>query len=239
MNNMSVTKYIPNTITCLNLLSGCLAVIFALSIVNPAASGMSAMQWAWIFIGAAAVFDFCDGAAARLLKAYSTIGKELDSLCDVVSFGVAPGMLVFKVMETSGCGIWSYAALFLPVMGALRLAKFNVDDRQTTSFLGLPIPSNAIFWIGITAWIQAHGILPTWLMVALIIAIGLLMVSNLPMFSLKFKDFSLVSNVRRYGVLLGAILFVVFEGIAGFAWAIVLYILLSMLKPIGGKKELG
>lgn len=184
--------------------------------------------WVYIFIGAAALFDFCDGAAARLLKAYSLIGKELDSLSDLASFGIAPAMLVMNTMLAAGNGWLSYFALFIPVMGALRLAKFNVDDRQTTSFIGLPIPANAIFWVGAVAWMNQHVVPAPWVTLILVAAVSLLMVSEIPMFSLKFKNFAWRENVRRYAVILAAILFVVFEGIPGFAWSIIFYLVISI-----------
>ena len=153
----SLKSYIPNTITCLNLLSGCAAVFFAFNLGMETGS-LSPMSWAFIFIGAAAVFDFCDGLSARLLHAYSPVGKELDSLSDLVSFGLAPAFLVMNSMQAYGASVWvSAIALFIAVMGALRLAKFNVDTRQATSFIGLPIPANAIFWIGALAWIDSHA----------------------------------------------------------------------------------
>ncbi|MDE6061602.1 MAG: CDP-alcohol phosphatidyltransferase family protein, partial [Duncaniella sp.] len=128
----SLTSFIPNTITCLNLLSGCVAVFFAFNLDIEIGS-LPAMTWAFIFIGAASVFDFCDGFSARLLHAYSPLGKELDSLSDLVSFGLAPAFLVMNVMRTYGAPLWvSASALLIAVMGALRLAKFNVDTRQTT-----------------------------------------------------------------------------------------------------------
>lgn len=197
-------------------------------------AGLSAARWVYIFIGAAALFDFCDGAAARLLKAYSLIGKELDSLSDLVSFGLAPAMLMLNTMLAAGNGWLSFFALFIPVMGALRLAKFNVDDRQTSSFIGLPIPANAIFWIGADAWMNIHGVPPVWITLILIAAVALLMVSEIPMFSLKFKNFALRENVRRYAIILAAILFVVTEGIPGLAWTIILYLLLSAYRPAPG-----
>lgn len=184
--------------------------------------------WVYIFIGAAALFDFCDGAAARLLKAYSLIGKELDSLSDLVSFGIAPAMLVMNTMLGAGNGWLSYFALFIPVMGALRLAKFNVDDRQTTSFIGLPIPANAIFWIGAVAWMNQHLVPAPWVTLILVAAVSLLMISEIPMFSLKFKNFAWRENVRRYAVIIAAILFVIFEGIPGLAWAIIFYLVISI-----------
>ncbi|MCM1077049.1 MAG: CDP-diacylglycerol--serine O-phosphatidyltransferase [Bacteroides sp.] len=229
----SLISYIPNTITCLNLLSGCVAVFFAFNLGMDTAA-LSPMSWAFIFIGAAAVFDFCDGLSARMLHAYSPMGKELDSLSDLVSFGLAPAFLVMNVMQSYGASLWACACtLLIAVMGALRLAKFNVDTRQTTSFVGLPIPANAIFWIGTLAWIDSHTYPGDIVMAVIILAISLLMVSELKMFSLKFANLSWRDNVRRYVVLAAAVLFVVTEGVSGFAWTIILYILISLL----GKKS--
>ena len=158
-------------------------------------AGLSALQWAFVFIGAAAAFDFWDGMSARLLHAYSPIGM----------------------------------ALLIAVMGALRLGKFNVDTRQTTSFIGLPIPANAIFWVGTLAWISAHGYPGDAVMAVLIVVISLLMVSEIKMFSLKFANLSLRENVRRYVIIAATALFVITDGVSGFAWTIVLYILISVL----------
>lgn len=228
----ALKTYIPNTITCLNLLSGCTAVFFAFNL-DLAPASLPALYWAFIFIGAAAVFDFCDGLSARLLHAYSPMGKELDSLSDLVSFGLAPAFLVMNVMHGYGASLWaSCLAIAIALMGALRLAKFNVDTRQTTSFIGLPIPANAIFWIGTLAWIESHAYPGDIVMAILILAISLLMVSELKMFSLKFANMSFRDNVRRYTVLAAAILFVITDGVSGLAWTIILYILISLL----GKK---
>ncbi|MCM1519410.1 MAG: CDP-diacylglycerol--serine O-phosphatidyltransferase [Lachnoclostridium sp.] len=223
-----IISNIPNTITCLNLLSGAMAVFMSFHLGEDF-NGINALDWAFIFIGAAAVFDFCDGAAARALKAYSPLGKELDSLSDLISFGLAPSMLILNTMLQNGDCVAAFAALFIAVMGALRLAKFNIDDRQTTSFIGLPIPANAIFWIGTLAWIRGHYYPGTIAMLVLIAGFGLLMVCNLPMFSLKFKNLHFSENVRRYAVIVAAVVFVCFEGIAGFAWTILFYLLLSLI----------
>ena len=131
---MNIKKSIPNTITCCSLLSGCVAVLLALR---------GDLQWAAYWVMAAAVFDFCDGLAARTLQAFSPIGKDLDSLSDMVSFGVAPGMIVFRLLEEAcqtepTMGFVPYLAFVIPVFSALRLAKFNIDERQTTSFIGMP-----------------------------------------------------------------------------------------------------
>lgn len=189
-------------------------------------------QWAFIFIGAAAIFDFCDGAAARLLKAYSDMGKELDSLSDLISFGLAPALLMFNTINYFNGNVdsltpWAFAALYIVVIGGLRLAKFNVDDRQTTSFIGLPIPANAIFWIGTMAWMHAHGYIGNIPTLLLIFIVASLMVSRMCMFSLKFKNFEWRENFRRYVIIGAAILFVITEGVPGLAWTIILYILIS------------
>jgi len=224
-----IKYYIPNTITCLNLLSGALAIIIALR-PELAPGWITPSHFAFLLIGLAAVFDFCDGFAARLLKAYSDMGKELDSLSDLVSFGLAPAMLVFNLMVAETTHSWlPWAALLLAVFGGLRLAKFNVDTRQTTSFIGLPIPSNAIFWIGFLAWTEVHGYPGDWAMLILICLFSWLMVSEIPMFSLKFKTWGFKENVRRYVILLAAVLFVITDGLAGFAWTIILYLLISLL----------
>ena len=224
-----IISCIPNTITLLNLLSGCVAIIFAFSHSMQFGS-LSGLEWAYVMIGAAAVFDFLDGASARALRAYSALGKELDSLSDLVSFGVAPAMLVLNVMLAESLHPWlCYAALFIPAMGALRLAKFNVDTTQSTVFRGLPFPANAIFWIGMCGWIQRYGYPGTGLMTVLIVLVSLAMVCDMRMFSLKFKNFDWRDNFPRYVIILAAILFVACYGISGLAWTIVLYMLLSMI----------
>ena len=135
-------KHIPNSITCCNLLSGCISIVLL-------CNGFVAAAGIMIFI--AAVFDFLDGFAARLLKAYSPLGAQLDSLSDVVSFGVAPSFIMYYYlnqvvkMDIGGVNVAPFAAFFLAVFAALRLAKFNIDDRQTTSFIGLPTPAMGIF----------------------------------------------------------------------------------------------
>lgn len=151
---------------------------------------------------------------ARLLHAYSEIGKELDSLSDLVSFGLAPALLMFNFLMAHTASSWvSYLSLWIVVMGALRLAKFNCDDRQTTSFIGLPIPANALFWIGAVAWLDTHSFPGEIYMVLLLIAFPLLMVSNLPLFSLKFANFSWRDNAVRYLLILCCIAFLAICGV--------------------------
>ena len=220
---MTIRKHIPNSITCMSLISGCVATVMAFE-------GNLFGALIWIII--AAVFDFCDGAAARLLHAYSRLGKELDSLSDLISFGLAPALLVFNTMkEFEPASSLCYGALILAVCGALRLAKFNIDDRQATSFIGLPIPANAIFWIGFCSWVHATGIYCTWMMLALAILMSFSMVSRLKMFSLKFANFRLRENLKRYIIIIAAILLVALCGVSGLAWTILLYIAISIVAP--------
>lgn len=239
---------VPNFLTTCNLLSGCLACICSFSFDEniDALWGLNGRQLAWILVGLAAVFDFFDGAAARWLHAPSPLGKELDSLADLVSFGVAPSLLLYNIL-----GVWTgswwipFVALFIPAMGALRLAKFNLDDSQATEFKGLPIPANAIFWIGATAWMQSHGL--EWmhahvywgnLIVSLvIISVALMMVSNKRMFSLKLKNFRIGENFDRYLLIVAAIFFVTVWRVEGFAYTIILYILLSWLDLGQGRRS--
>lgn len=229
---------IPNTITCLNLLSGVMACIFAFH-YSETFGTLFGYQWAFVCIGAAALFDFCDGAAARLLHAYSDLGKELDSLSDLVSFGIAPALIVFNTINLFNTGDaltlspWAFVALVIPVMGALRLARFNIDTRQTTSFIGLPIPACAIFWIGLVGWLHRTEAFNNWILSVVIILMALMMVSGVRMFSLKFKNFGFRENFRRYMLLLAALLFVISNGISGLAWTILFYILVSSV----GRKE--
>ena len=142
---MTIRKHIPNSITCMSLISGCVATVMAFE-------GNLFGALTWIII--AALFDFCDGFAARLLKAYSPMGKELDSLSDMVSFGVAPGIVLFHLLTTCVPSLplgelgsyLPFLAFVIPTFSGLRLAKFNIDERQTTSFIGLPVPAHALFW---------------------------------------------------------------------------------------------
>lgn len=223
---------IPNCITLLNLLSGCVAILFAFH-AGEVFDRLMGWELAAIMMGAAALFDFLDGAVARMLHAKSDIGKELDSLSDLVSFGVAPGLLLMNVLDMAGAGMCSYIALFLPLMGALRLAKFNVDDSQATTFKGLPIPANAIFWIGVVGAIMKGELHPTvGVTVAVIVLMGIMMVCNLPMFSLKMSDFSFRSNLPRYLILAAAVVFVMLLGVAGLAATILLYIAMSVFQRV-------
>ena len=225
-----IRNNIPNAITSLNLLCGSFACIAAFRCLEPSCGGLKGYELAFVFIAVAALADFFDGLVARLLHAVSGIGKELDSLADLVSFGLAPAMVLYNLMLEQGAGHWALLAMLLPVFGALRLARFNVDTNQATTFTGLPIPANAIFWIGFTAWYAAHPV-PLWAVLAFVIVLSLLMVCNLRMFSLKMHNLSsLKQNWAQYLLVVAAVAFIVFLGLPGLAAVIALYVLLSIIK---------
>lgn len=218
-------KHIPNTITCLNLLSGCVAVIFALQ---------GNFDVVVLCVVLSALFDFCDGLAARLLKAYSPMGKELDSLADLVSFGLAPALLVYHLLLATLPQEYAwvaYVALLIPVFAALRLAKFNIDESQATTFKGLAVPANALWWLGAYDLYvnQPQTEVGLILLVASIPLFAYLMVCNLPMFSLKFAGLGWRGNEMRFVLLTASVALLIWQGIAGFAAIIGLYILLSLL----------
>lgn len=233
-----IVNNIPNFLTLMNLLSGCIAIIFSFHAFEPIkgsetqAVAMPGWQWASLMIGIAALFDFFDGAVARLLNARSPIGKELDSLADMVSFGVAPAMLLMNVLLAANAGMLAYCALFLPLMGAVRLAIFNIDASQATEFRGMPIPANAIFWIGFVGYMAAGHNINSSIVLILIAVMGLLMVSRMRMFSLKFHHLRFKGNVLRYGIMIAAVLLVALLGLPGFTLTILLYIALSILAAV-------
>ena len=214
-------KHIPNFITSFNIFSGCVGVYFAFQ------GNYSA---AFLCIMLAAVFDFLDGFAARLLKAYSEIGKQLDSLADMISFGFLPGTLVFSVLSVSEAHFFvAFVGFLIPIFSALRLAKFNIDERQTTSFLGLPTPANAIFWGGLIYSYSAF-LTESPLFICLFVLIScLLLVSELPMFSLKIKGISWKENKIQYIFMIGSIALIWVMQLNAFAPIIVWYIVFSIV----------
>ena len=222
----SITRHIPNTITCCNLLSGCMAVMAAFN-----ADAWHALLW----VVAGSLFDFCDGLSARLFKAYSPIGKELDSLADLITFGLAPSVLCVMTLRqfSYGCDtlatVYPYIGLALVVFAALRLAKFNTDERQTSSFLGLAVPANALFWCGL---FQLNlDVIPAaqWIIGALVILFAALMVSEIPMFSLKFKSLKWADNKVRFIFLIVSVILIILLHERGLAAVIGWYIILSIL----------
>ena len=234
-----ITRNIPNTITCCNLISGCIATLSAFM-------GEIHMALLWIIIGA--IFDFFDGMSARLLHVSSPIGKELDSLADDITFGMAPAAIVFYEM-----GIMEYPAFLAPVQpympfvafliaafSALRLAKFNLDERQAMGFIGLPTPANALFWgallVGAGDFIENT----TWMVPVVIVMILLscwLLVSEIPMFALKFKHWGWKGNQVKYIFIISCVPLLVIFGVTAFAIIIAWYVLLSALVNIRNRKQ--
>ena len=224
-------KHIPNFITSLNLVSGCISIVMALR---------GQIEIAAFLIILAAVFDFFDGFSARLLNAKSKIGVDLDSLADLISFGVAPAMILlvwaescyFNLapnMQTPIIKLLSYIVFLVPALSAIRLAKFNHDERQKEDFIGLATPANALF-LGFLQF--AAEKIPVfynyWVVIGTAIIFSLLLVSNIPMFSLKFKTFKIKENIPRYILLLlGAILLIAFQ-FGAFPVIILMYILISL-----------
>ncbi|MDE5869146.1 MAG: CDP-diacylglycerol--serine O-phosphatidyltransferase [Muribaculaceae bacterium] len=225
-----IKRNIPNSITCLNILAGLLSIVCSIKGESPV-WGLKGYEWGYIFIGIAAVADFLDGFSARLLHAYSEIGKELDSLCDLVSFGVAPAFAVYTCMDIAEIGWVKWMAFLIPIAGALRLARFNVDTRQSVNFIGLPIPANAIFWIGYTyiAYTQGGMLTTPWVFCLAALIESWLMVSPIKLFSLKFKTWGWKENEFRWLLIITAIVFLSIMGVAGLMWLIVVYVAYGLL----------
>lgn len=228
-------KHIPNTITSLNLISGCIATIFAVT-GNPVL--------ALLFIILGAVFDFFDGMTARLLGVSSPIGKELDSLADCVTFGFTPSALIFYMLQILDYpGPMEFARPYLPYIAfimaafsALRLAKFNLDERQTSSFIGLPTPANALFWGSLIVGGKESLTNCHWsaiIIIILMFVMSYLLIAEIPMFSLKFKHWNWSENKLRWSFIISCIpLFVIFK-FSAFAVIIAWYVVLSIAS---GKK---
>lgn len=220
-------KHIPNLLTCGNLLAGSLAVVFTLYHHRP--------DIAMALIVLAAVFDFFDGLVARALGVSSPIGKDLDSLADVVSFGLAPATLVWYTLQGLGItSVWSYGVFLLVAFAALRLAKFNNDTRQSTSFLGLPVPSNALFFLGYTSSLPmvvfllgSVGALVVTLVLTLLF--GSLMLGELPMFSFKLTKAPLHALWKQITLVVVSVVSILIFGWAGCSIAIAFYLFLSLL----------
>lgn len=229
-------KHIPNAITSANLLCGCLAIMQAME-GNTTQAAM--------LIGLAALFDFFDGLAARLLHVSGEMGKQLDSLADVVSFGVVPGFIFFQLSKTHFAepSYYPYISMLIPIFSAIRLAKFNIDTRQTDSFIGLPTPANALF-IGSLPFVLQGSITnlsvviqhPTFLILFPFVS-AMLLVAELPLLALKFKHFGWKQNEFRYLLILACVLSIIIFKFAGVALSIILYIIISVIYNRINKKQ--
>ena len=218
-------KHIPNTITCCNLISGCIATYFAFQ---------GDFELALLFIVIGAVFDFFDGMSARLLGVSSPIGKELDSLADDITFGFAPSAIVFSYLCTFHIHLMfvPFLAFVMAAFSALRLAKFNLDERQALGFIGLPTPANALFWGSLVLGLQQQGTYfesMEWVIIAGTFVSSYLLVSEIPMFALKFKHWGFKGNEVKYLFLLSCIPMLILLGVSSFAAIIAWYVLLSAL----------
>ena len=224
-------KHIPNTITCLNLISGCIATYFAFQ---------SDCELALLFIVIGAVFDFFDGMSARLLHVSSPIGKELDSLADDITFGFAPSAIVFSFLSGLHIHILllPFLAFVMAAFSALRLAKFNLDERQAMGFIGLPTPANALFWgaliVGLGEQLAAMPYVE-WIVLAMVFVSSYLLVSEIPMFALKFKTWGWKGTELRYAFIISSLLLLIgFAAIGlgalGISAVIAWYIILSIIR---------
>ncbi len=227
-------KHVPNAITCLNLFSGCVALYFAFNDQLVIAS--------WL-IALAAAFDFLDGMVARVLKTSSEIGKQLDSLADVVSFGVAPGAIMFMMLSKVGLPLFGLSAELVPFLGfiitvfsALRLAKFNIDTRQTSSFIGLPTPACSMVVASLPLILENGTLLHYeviqnyFMLLPLTALLSYLLVAELPLIALKFQNLTWKDNAIRYIFLVLSVILLVLLNFAAVPLIVALYIVLSIIK---------
>jgi len=241
----SIKKVLPSLVTCCALMSGSISITFAV---------IDKLYIAAIFIIIAAIFDFFDGFLARILNVTSEFGKQLDSLSDVISFGLAPSIIFYRLIlysivktdKTGQINIFSPPLIYFILMNisflivtfaALRLAKFNLDNSQINNFKGLPTPAVALFTcsLGVIAEgernLFSEIITNLWFLIPMILFLSFLMVSNIRMFSFKFKNYSFKDNVVRYlFILVSIILFIIFK-IKAFFFIIILYVLISLFLP--------
>ena len=225
---MQIKRIIPNSLTCANLLCGSVSVFMATQ---------EQFLWAFAFIIAGAIFDFFDGASARWLKVPSPLGVQLDSLADDITFGLAPAMALMCYLKPI-IGWWALIALLIAAFSALRLAKFNIDERQATSFIGLATPANAIFWLGTAyAYQSLLATISPWCILGAVLLSSYLLVCELPMFSFKFHNFRWADNRIRYIFLIGAIVFAVCLFRQSLPIIILWYILLSIVGVIAVKRK--
>lgn len=227
-----ITKHVPNIITSCNLISGCIATFYAFS---------GSYKMAFLFIVLGAVFDFFDGMSARLLGVSSPIGKELDSLADDVTFGVAPSAMIFTLLSTleypsflsSVSAFIPYLAFIMAAFSALRLAKFNLDERQTTSFIGVPTPANTLFWASLIVGCEDFLSSSPYATIGIVIMVfvcSYLLIAEIPMFALKFKTWGWRGNKIKYIFIVTCIPLLLIFGLGGFSAIIAWYLILSVIS---------
>jgi CDP-diacylglycerol--serine O-phosphatidyltransferase len=233
-------RHLPNLITLLNLACGSIAIVLTLE---------GQWQWAVYLVLAASVFDFLDGFTARMLKAYSATGKHLDSLADMISFGLLPAVFIYTLFKNlfqnlpEDANMFYYhlqwvvlaSVLLVPAFSAIRLARFNSEEDHGAFFFGLPTPAHTLFWTGIFWQIMRSGTLfgtpmNLFFMWAIMLIMAFQMILPVPMYSLKFEHFRLRGNLIRYLLLFLALLILVICGLGGLTLVILVYILLSLLN---------
>jgi len=226
-------KLIPNLLTISNLICGCIALYFTFH---------NNLVFAAYLIGLSAMFDFMDGAVARLLKVSGPMGRELDSLADMVSFGVVPGSVVFHLLEASTLSSYSFVALLIPALSAYRLAKFNIDERQVDGFIGLNTPANTLFFISfpLISHFQPDHFLNSWiaipeLLIVLTILMSFAMVSEIPLFAFKFKNLSFSDNKLRFSFIGLSVVLLVMLQFAAIPLLVLLYLFLSISIQFSSK----
>lgn len=215
-------RHLPNFLTCCNLLCGCFGIVFLIE-----GRGWSAAYFVW----ASCVFDFLDGFAARTLKVSSPIGKELDSLADMVSFGLLPSLVMYVLIKESTANEWlPYAGFFMAICSALRLAIFNVDETQKDSFRGVPTPANALFITSLPLIKEFAGewLYQDWVLVVITLLFSLLLVSRFELFALKFRNFTWADNKVRFTFLAFSVLLIAVLNILALPLIILSYILISL-----------
>lgn len=228
---MNLLRHVPNALTSANLICGCLGILCVFNYPIESA----------YFVWAACVFDFFDGFAARMLKVSSPIGKELDSLADVVSFGVLPAMAMYRWIEQNAESGWmQYLAIMIAVFSALRLAKFNIDENQSDSFMGVPTPANALFLTGLVFLPESLRIVVFTgpVLLGITILFSLLLVTPIHLFALKFKNFKWQGNEIRFAFLGLAVLLIVFFHAGALPFIILSYIIISLVsRALGVQKK--
>ncbi len=223
-----IKKHIPNTITLANLTCGCIGII---------ACTKGDLATASYMIWLAAIFDFFDGFTARLLNVSSPIGKELDSLADMVTFGVLPSFILFSLLENLGANNLAYIGFVLALFSALRLAKFNIDTKQANGFIGMPTPAAAFFVSGLAFWPADSILINSSINIVFIsISLSLFLVAPIPMLALKFKDYSIKNNISRYLVVIISALLLAILGKQSFPIIISFYLVLSLLVAFKHKR---
>lgn len=220
---------VPNTLTLMNLFCGMMAITYAFS------GDLVMVFW---MVMASAVFDFLDGFAARVLRAYSALGADLESLSDMVSFGVVPGMVVYQLLSMDFA--WPWVGFLVTLFSALRLAKFNNDTRQGDEFRGLATPACTMMIVSLGAVYQSSPdsfwwIAQPWFLISLSVVLSALLVSDLVMFALKFKSFGIRTNALRYGFMLASLLIILLTGYVSLSIVVLLYIVISLVMATVGK----